>query len=83
MVKYIDKICSAFFFIYDIRLLSFNKRKGDLISTDTKLQSSIVKSIESAVCQVTCVDNGKYCVCLRNNKASLMSDYSSELMFLN
>ena len=82
MAKYVDNICSAFF-IYDIRLLSLNQRKSDVISTGTKLHSSSVKSIESAVCQVTCVDNGKHCVCLRNNKGSTMSDYSSELMFLN
>ena len=51
-----------------------------MVSIGTKLQSSGVISPESAVCHVTGVDNGKYCVCLRNPKSSMIFDYSSEII---
>ena len=56
------------------------KEKTYMVSIGTRLQFSCVNSPESAVCHVTGVENGKYCVCLRNPKSSTLSDYFSELM---
>ena len=47
---------------------------------NTKLQFSCVNTPESALSHVTGVDNEKYCVCLRNLKSSMISDYSSEFI---
>ena len=38
--------------------------------------------IESAVCLVTGVDNGKHCVFLKNPKSSTIPDYSFDLMYV-
>ena len=74
------KYALYFFYLLDIRLLSCNKRKSDILSIGTKLQSPSVNSPKSAVCHVTGVNNGKCCVCRRNPKSSTISNYSSELM---
>ena len=81
VVKYIYTICSVLFYWLEIRLLSWNKKTT--VSNDTRLQLSCVNSPESAFCDGTGVENGKYCVCLRNPKSAMISDYSSELTFLN